>query len=206
MEDLIYNKAVKNKISDLTIILMLKFCDKCESKLIKTKTGLKCQKCDDLPQITKNNITENKIGTLADDSFPFEIKKYYEAGDIRKTLVCDKMSGINYHEGKNFLTLIRYAHELKPNPSNPYLDVYDKDLKKYYYTGKGGVGDQTLTGVNDKLVNADNTNTTIHLFWQHNTNSKHEYIGQMHLENYEVKNQRDKKGDMRKVFVFTLRP
>ena len=49
------------------------------------------------------------------------------------------------------------------------------------------------------------TNTAIHLFWQHNINSKHEYIGQMHLENYEPKNQRDKKDDMRKVFVFTLK-
>jgi len=185
---------------------MLKFCEKCESKLIKTEIGFKCQKCDDLSQITKNNVTENKIGTLSDDSFPFEIKKYYEAGDIRRILVCDKISGINYHEGRNFLTLIRYTHKLKPNPSNPYLDVYDKDLKKYYYTGKGGVGDQTLSGVNGKLANADNTNTIIHLFWQHNINSKHEYIGKMHLENYERKNQRDKKGDMRKVFVFTLRP
>ena len=184
---------------------MLKFCEKCESKLIKTKVGFKCKKCDDLSQITKNKINVNEIGILSDDSFPFEIKKYYEAGDIRRTLGCDKMSGINYHEGMNFLTLIRYAHKLESNSSNPYLDVYDADLKKYYYTGKGGVGNQTETGINGKVINAENTNTVIHLFWQHNINSNHEYIGQMHLESYERKDQRDKKNDMRKVFVFTLR-
>ena len=55
------------------------------------------------------------------------------------------------------------------------------------------------------MKNAKNTNTTIHLFWQHNVNSKHEYVGKMYLENYESKNQRDKNGDMRKAFVFTLK-
>jgi len=181
---------------------MLKFCEKCEAKLDK-KTGL-CLKCNDVPQISKNKINENEIGTLSDDSFPFEIKKYYEAKDIRKTLECDKMSGINYHNGMNFLTLIRYAHKLESNSNNPYLDVYNADSKKYYYTGKGGVGNQSSTGINGKVINAGKTNTVIHLFWQHNVNSKHEYIGQMHLENYELKEQRDKNNDIRKVIVFTL--
>jgi len=181
---------------------MLKFCEKCEAKLDK-KTGL-CPKCTDMPQISKNKINENNIGILSDDSFPFEIKKYYEAKDIRASLGCDKMSGINYHHEMNFLTLIRYAPKLESNSSNPYHDVYDADLKKYYYTGKGGVGNQTSTGINGKVINAEKTNTTIHLFWQHNINSNHEYIGQMHLENYELKDQRDKHNDMRKVFVFQL--
>ncbi len=189
---------------------MLKFCEKCESKLITTKMGLKCQKCDDLPQIGEEKINQNKIGTLSKNSFPFETKKYYDAVDVRKTLGCNKISGINHNKELNFLTLLRYAHELKSNPSNPYLDIYDDDLKKYYYTGKGGEGDQTLMGVkgilaNGILANANETNTAIHLFWQHTVNSKHEYVGQMHLEGYETKDQRDKNGDMRKVFVFTLR-
>ncbi len=184
---------------------MLKFCEKCESKLIQTKIGPKCQKCDDLPQIGEEKINQNKIGTLSKNSFPFETKKYYDAVDVRKTLGCDKMSGINYNEGMNFFTLIRYAHKLEANSSNPYLDVHDTDLNKYYYTGKGGVGNQTSTGINGKVINAEKTNTTIHLFWQHNINSKHEYIGQMHLEGYETKDQRDKNNNVRKVFVFTLR-
>ena len=47
----------------------MKFCDKCGSKLIETKVGLKCQKCDDLSQILENNVTENKIGILSDTLF-----------------------------------------------------------------------------------------------------------------------------------------
>jgi len=182
----------------------LKFCDKCDSKLIETKIGLKCPKCDDLSQIPKNTITKNKIGILSHNSFPFEENQSYEAPDIRNSLNCDKQSGISYNKEFNFLTLLRYAHKLEPNTSNPYLDEYKSG--KYYYVGKGSIGNQTPMGVNGKLINSKETGTKIHLFWQKYPNSDHQYVGEMNLEEYESKTQPDKEGKDRTVYVFTLKP
>ena len=73
----------------------MEFCEKCGKVKTKTAIGLKCEKCDDLSQIPKNKPTENKIGILSDDSFPFELNVSYKAPDIRNTLDCDIMSGIS---------------------------------------------------------------------------------------------------------------
>lgn len=165
--------------------------------------GLKCQKCDDLSQIPKKSITKNKIRILSLDSFPFEKDLSYEAPDIRNTLNCDKQSGISYNKEFNFLTLLRYAHKLEPNTSNPYLDEY-KD-GKYFYVGKKSTGNQTITsGVNERLANAKQTGTKIHLFWQKYSNSDHQYVGEMNLEGHESKTQPGKDGNDRTVYVFTL--
>ncbi len=181
----------------------MEFCEKCGKLKTKTSVGLKCAKCDDLSQIPKIAITENKIGILSDDSFPFELNVSYKAPDIRNALDCDRQSGISYNKRYNFLTLLRYAHKLEPNTSNPYLDEYKSG--KYYYVGKGSTGNQTLTGVNGRLVNAKENGTKIHLFWQKYPNSDHQYIGQMNLEEYEPKIQPDKEGDDRTVYVFILK-
>jgi hypothetical protein len=182
----------------------LKFCEKCDSKLIETSIGLKCPKCDDLSQIPKKTTSENKIGTLSRDSFPFEKNLDYKAPNIRNALNCDKQSGISYNKNYNFLTLLRYAHKLEPNSSNPYLDEY-KD-GKYFYVGKGSTGNQTITsGVNEKLANSKQTGTKIHLFWQKYSNSDHQYVGEMNLEGQEPKTQPGKDGNDRTVYVFTLK-
>ena len=184
----------------------MRFCDACESRLIETSIGIKCPKCDDLSQIPKKTISENKIGVLTEDTFPFEKNLYYSAPNIRNALQCDKQSGINYNDGFNFLTLLRYAHKLEPNSSNPYLDFYDEKSNTYYYVGKGATGDQKLNGVNQRLANANTTDTAIHLFWQHAINSEHEYIGKVHLEGYEQKIQPGTDSHPRKVYVFSLKP
>jgi hypothetical protein len=172
--------------------------------LIETTLGQKCSKCNDLSEIPKTSVHENKIGILSHNSFPFEQNKYYTSPDIREALDCDKQSGISYNKNFNFLTLIRYAHKLEPNTTNPYLDVYYSGY--YHYVGKGATGDQTLNGINGILKNSKNTGTKIHLFWQHNPNSDHQYVGQVNLEKYEPQTQPDKNGDDRNVWVFTLKP
>ena len=183
----------------------MEFCEKCGKLKTKTTIGLKCAKCDDLSQIPKNKPAENKIGILSDDSFPFELNVSYKASDIRNALDCDRQSGISYNKKHNFLTLLRYAHKLEPNTSNPYLDFYDPETQQYHYVGKGATGNQTIaTGVNEKLANAIETGTKIHLFWQHAINSDHQYIGQMNMQGYEQKTQPGSDGLPRKVYVFTL--
>jgi hypothetical protein len=184
----------------------LKFCEKCDTKLIETTSGAKCPKCDDLSQIPKNTVPENKIGTLSSDSFPFEKNLYYKAPNIRDTLSCDKQTGISYNKEHNLLTLLRYAHKHDPSNSNPYLDYYDDKSGNYYYVGKGATGDQSLTGVNERLSNTKESETKVHLFWQHASNSDHQYIGEMNVQGYEEKTQPDSDKLPRKVYLFTLNP
>ncbi len=182
----------------------MKFCEKCDSKLIETTSGSKCPKCDDLSQIPKKDIFENKIGILSHDSFPFEKNRYYKAPNIRNALRCEKQSGISYNEDYNFLTLLRYAHKHDPNTSNPYLDYYDVKSGNYYYVGKGTIGNQSLTGVNEKLSNTKESEAKVHLFWQHASNSNHQYIGEMNVQGCEEKTQLGSNRLPRKVYVFTL--
>lgn len=154
----------------------------------------------------KKPTSESKIGMLSHDSFPFETNMYYKAPNIRNALRCDQRSGISYNEDYNFLTLLRYAHTYDPNNSNPYLDYYDEKSGNYYYVGKGSTGDQSLTGVNEKLANASNIGTKIHLFWQHAANSEHQYIGQVTMQGYKPKTQLGSDKLPRQVYVFTLKP
>ncbi len=183
---------------------MLKFCEKCDSKLIRTKIGLKCQKCDDLSQI-KEHVTENKIGTLSDDSFPFELNQRYLQRDIRNKLDCHPQFGINFNEKYNFFVLIRNAHKLIPNQTNVYLDRYDPESGLYYYVGRGTTGDQQLTGSNLYLYNSKENNQKIHLFWERIHGSDHYYVGLVEVENVHQEEQLDVEDDKRKVFVYTLK-
>ena len=184
----------------------MQFCEKCDSKLIETVDGSKCPKCDEIPQIPKKIIFKNKIDGLSDDSFPFKKNQYYRALNVRNTLCCNRQSGISYNEDYNFITIFKYAHKDDPNPSNPYLDKYDKESGNYYYIGKGTKGNQSLTGANGKLSNAKYSGTKIHLFWQYAINDDHKYIGEMKMQGYEKKDQLGSDGLSRKVYVFTLSP
>ena len=184
----------------------MKFCKKCDSKLTETASGSKCPKCDELSQIQEKITSENEIGVLSNDSFPFEKNQYYKAPNIRSTLCCHKQHGINYNDDYNFLTILKHAHRDNLNPSNPYLDKYDEKSGNYYYSGKGTKGDQSLTRANEKLSNAKDSGTKIHLFWQSAINSDHKYIGEMEMQGYEEKTQLGSDGLPRKVYVFTLSP
>lgn len=75
----------------------------------------------------------------------------------------------------------------------------------YHYTGKGKKGDQTLTGVNDRLADSTNNNTDVHLFKQQNGENKHQYMGLVKLEETIQNNQPDEHGNDRKVYEFLLR-
>ena len=181
------------------------FCEKCGKLKTKTSIGLKCQKCDDLSQIPENNVTENKIGILSDDSFPFELNKRYSQGVIRDILDCHPQFGISLNKKYNFFVLIRNAHKLIPNQSNVYLDRYDPEAELYYYTAKGTTGNQKLTGNNLALSHSKENNQKVHLFWERINGSDHHYVGLVQVENVIEEIQRDKEGNDRNVYVFTLK-
>ncbi|GEM_PF-6602574 len=189
---------------------MLKFCEKCDSKLIKTKEGSKCPRCDkeSLQQIKKDveKIYDTTPRYSVENYFPFEKNQHCIQQEVREILGCSLMSGINYNKEENFLVLFMNAHELKPNPNNPYYDHYDPDTGLYHYTGRGKKGDQTLTGVNGILDKSNETNTAIHFFMQRHFGSNHQYIGKVKLEDTIPTIQPDENSQNRKVYTFLLRP
>ncbi len=189
---------------------MLKFCDTCNSKLIKTKEGPKCPQCDKQSLQKIKEDVEKTFDTTprysAEHDFPFEKNQHCIQKEVRDILGCDKMSGINYNKEGNFLVLFMNAHELKPNPSNPYYDHYVPKTGLYHYSGKGKKGDQTLTGVNGILDKSNETNTDIHFFMQRHFGSNHQYMGKMKLEDTIPTTQPDEESKSRRVYEFLLRP
>ncbi len=183
----------------------MKFCEKCSAKLVNVNLELKCKNCDELPQIIKNNTIDDKIVAMSDDSFLFEVNQYYSQKTIRKTLSCHNIHGINFNKARRFFTLLRNAHKLLPNQKNVYLDRYDSESGLYHYIGMGTTGDQTLVGLNLALSNSKKNNIPVHLFWQHNVGSDHQYIGKLQVESTKKIIQPDKNEKNRKVINFTLR-
>ena len=187
----------------------MKFCEKCDSKLIKTKIGEKCPKCDkeSLKQI-KENLEKDKviIPFSVGQEFPFEKNQHYEQKVVRKTLGCDLMSGINYNKEGNFLVIFMNAHGPKTSQNNPYYDYYEPNTGLYHYIGKGKKGDQTLTGVNGVLEKSNENNTEIHFFMQQHLGGNHQYIGKVKLEKTIPTIQPDVNSKNRKVYKFLLRP
>ncbi len=66
-------------------------------------------------------------------------------------------------------------------------------------------GNQTLTGVNERLAGSANDNVDVHLFQQQNVGSNHKYIGLVKLEKTIQNVQPDERRKDRKVYEFLLR-
>ncbi|KEQ56792.1 restriction endonuclease protein [Marine Group I thaumarchaeote SCGC AAA799-B03] len=186
----------------------MQFCTQCDSKLVKSRNGQKCPKCDkgELEQLEIQKNNEKKASIISSENFPFEKGSYYVQKDVRKKLNCGIMSGINYNQEGNFIVIFMNAHELNKQETNPYLDRYDSETGLYHYTGKGLKGDQTLTGVNARLASSTVDGIDIHFFRQHNVGSNHEYVGLVKLEKVIQNLQPDEHGKSRKVYEFLLRP
>ncbi len=182
----------------------MEFCNLCKSKKFRTSNGFKCKNCDDYnPNEAK---VVRKIVYSENEAFPYLKNEYYVQKEIRNRLRLGLMTGINLKKELNMIVLFRNAHILKPNQTNIYLDKYDKETGIYRYVGRGLVGDQTLTGDNGYLKNAKEHNYKVHLFWQQNVNSDHQYVGEVIVEGIDPERQLDKNGKNRDVYVFLLKP
>ena len=183
----------------------MEFCKICNSKLFKTSEGFKCKNCDNYdpdekkPTIRKTIYSEN-------ESFPYIKNEYYIQKEIRARLGLGLMTGINLKKELGMIVLFRNAHVLKPNQTNIYLDRYDSETGIYRYVGRGLTGNQTLSGDNGYLKNAKEHNDIVHLFWQQNANSDHQYVGKVSVEDVVSEKQPGKDGKSRDVYVFLLKP
>jgi len=182
----------------------MKFCPICNSKLFQTIDGFKCTKCDNYNPNEKK-IVSKKIYS-DDESFPYVKNEYYIQKEIRNRLGLGLMTGINLKKELHMIVLFRNAHILKPNQTNIYLDRYDEETGIYRYVGRGLIGDQSISGANGYLKYSNDHDYTVHLFWQQNKNSKHQYVGKVSVEDVISERQPDKNGKIRDVFVFLLKP
>ncbi len=182
----------------------MKFCKICDSKLYNTSEGFKCKKCDNYNPNEKKVVTKTVFSN--DESFPYIKNEYYVHKEICNRLGFSVMPGINLNKNLHKIVLFRNAHILKPNQTNIYLDRYDSETGIYYYVGRGLTGNQTLSGDNGFLKNAKEHNFTVHLFWQQNANSTHQYVGEVSVDDVISEKQPDKNGKSRDVFVFLLKP
>lgn len=182
----------------------MQFCGKCDTKLTRTDNGLKCPRCEPEQIIIKKEFEKkNPSG-----EFPFELNQYYVQKEIRQTLGCNNMSGINFNKAGNFLVVFMNAHSAaKPGQqNNVYFDHYNNETGLYHYVGRGKIGNQNLRGVNGRLAYSKQNNTKIHFFRQYNFGASHKYVGEVTVEKIIEDRQPDKNGKDRMVYVFLLKP
>lgn len=193
----------------------MRFCQ-CKSRLIKTKEGFSCPKCDVSESIIENDKTvwERETTNIITDSsseqlFPFEKDQHYAKKEIWQKLHLSNQGGIRLNKDENFLVVFMDAPELYQRTSqgsNIYHDTFDKNTGLYQYTGAGQKRNQTLNKENGWLKNAEQNNTKIHFFRQFNIGKKHQYIGQVQVEKIISSIQPDSTGKNRLVYIFYLRP
>ena len=188
----------------------------CGKWKVRTKKGLSCPKCDVSETIIEKDeiIWEREIKNSTenlrfDESFPFEKKQFYTKKVVWQKLHVSNQGGIRLNSSENFLVVFMDAPELyhkSSQGSNIYQDTFDEKTGLYQYTGAGQEGHQTLDKENGWLYNAEQNNRPIHFFRQFSVDNRHQYIGQVQVEKIISSTQPDNKGDLRKVYVFYLRP
>ncbi len=125
-----------------------------------------------------------------------QVGNHYTNNDIRATFRCSLQSGMNKSNTTNTLVLI--INHIK----SIYHDRWFDD--KVHHIGKGQVGDQTMTRENKTLSESNNNNVGLHLFEVFKT-GVYIYRGQVKLYDKPYqKEQLDKNGNSRKVWVFPL--
>jgi len=84
-----------------------------------------------------------------------------------------------------------------------YINYWENDI--LYLTGMGLTGDQTLSSQNKTLSESDSNNVTLHLF-ENNARNSYIYEGVVTLAGPIIKkDQKDKDGNNRKVYIFPLK-
>ncbi len=157
-------------------------------------------------------------GQATDASNPiskFNVGEFYHHDDIWKPLDLGWSGGIRTSV-KNKLVILFWnapAKDIQKEKNddfgrvNIYEDTFDEKTGLYRYIGEGKEGNQTLSRGNKAIVEAKNNGRTIHLFHQHERNSKHEYLGEVELVgNPETQIHEDINGNDRDEFVFFLKP
>lgn len=127
------------------------------------------------------------------------IGKKYSNDDIMATFKCGNMGGMRRSHKTNTLVLI------SDHTKGFYDDMWHGTT--LHYTGMGKTGDQTLNGNQNKTLSKSVSNGVhVHLF-EVLVSSQYIYRGEVKLvdEPYQDE-QKDIKGNMRKVWIFPIKP
>lgn len=133
----------------------------------------------------------------------FEVGQYYTNDQITYALEIGNSGGIrpklNSQNELEFIVLFTSSEENKNSNRNPYADRIEGNILTY--TGAGLKGEQTITGVNKRLIEQFVIPVPILGFVKEATN-RYKFIGFLFLLRYYEDYQLDYEGLMRKVWIF----
>lgn len=133
----------------------------------------------------------------------FEVGQYYTNDQICYSLDVGNTGGIrpklNSNKELDFIVLITSQEENRKSARNPYTDSIEGDILTY--TGAGLKGEQSITGVNKRLLEQKISSAPILGFVKEAIN-KYKFIGFLFLLRHYEDYQLDQKGLMRKVVIF----
>jgi len=146
-------------------------------------------------------ISEFVIGSLYSNETIFESLKVANAGGIRVS-ISNKMA-----VKAAVMTSFQQFHS---SFENPYHDRLENEILTY--TAAGKIGEQTLSGVNNRIIEQKSTNFPIHgfvLIANRRDNSvgsnRWRYLGLLEFLKYYNDTQLDSNGKVRKVWIFEFR-
>lgn len=99
--------------------------------------------------------------------------------------------------------IILISSETETGSSSVYLNNYTDD-GDYIYSGEGTEGDQKLTRGNKAIVKSANDGRTLHLFIK-KSSKEYYYQGKFCYVNRKIEDEKDDKGNLRKVYKFRLK-
>jgi HJR/Mrr/RecB family endonuclease len=133
----------------------------------------------------------------------FEVAEFYTNDQIQYSLDVGNSGGIrpklNSDKKLDYIVLTTSQEETKKSGRNPYADSIEGDILTY--TGAGLKGEQTISGVNKRLLEQMNSPIPILGFIKEDVN-KYKFAGLLFLIRHYEDYQLDHEGLMRKVVIF----
>ncbi len=133
----------------------------------------------------------------------FEVGQYYTNDQISYALEIGNSGGIrpklNSQNELDFIVLFTSNEESKKTERNPYADRIEGNILTY--TGAGLKGEQTISGVNKRILEQVDKPIPILGFVKEAVN-KYKFLGFLLLLRYYQEYQLDHEGLMRKVLIF----
>lgn len=133
----------------------------------------------------------------------FEVGHYYTNDQITYALEIGNSGGIrpklNSQNELDFIILFTSSEENKKSIRNPYADSIEDNILTY--TGAGLKGEQTISGVNKRLLEQVDKPVPILGFVKEEVN-RYKFIGFLFLLRHYEDYQLDHGGSMRKVLIF----
>jgi len=139
----------------------------------------------------------------------FLVDHLFSHGELSDTFGVGLLGGIRFRGNADdpqlvvFITGAALGNTDEHQASHPYRDRWEKGI--LYYTGEGLTGDQTMTKGNLALSSSIKRGNPVYGFQKQAAN-QYRYLGRFRVEGVDEEQQPDQNGNLRRVYVFSLRP